>query len=180
MDKETIRLIKSDFFALRNGVIADKLRRAGSPYKIIFGLTVPQIESVAAKHDPSTELAEALWNNATTRESRLMATMVYPLEDFSEETARQWLVEADTTELVDMLCFRLVRYLDGAETLAFSLASDSSMQYAGLRLLMNLLVLRRLGNVAGAKELVVPLTAGGDAVAGVARQIADEIEFCFE
>ena len=39
MDKETIRQIKSDFFALRNGVIADKLRSAGCPYKIIFGLT---------------------------------------------------------------------------------------------------------------------------------------------
>ena len=52
MDKETIRQIKSDFFALRNGVIADKLRSAGCPYKIIFGLTVPQIESVAAKHEP--------------------------------------------------------------------------------------------------------------------------------
>lgn len=178
MDKETIRQIKSDFFALRNGVIADKLRSAGSPYKIIFGLTVPQIESVAAKHPQSAELAEALWDNATTRESRLMAAMVYPVEDFTLDKARQWLAEADTNELVDMLCFRLVRNIDGAETLAFQLAAESETVYAGLRLLMNLLVLRRLSNVDMAKEVADGQKEEVGAVGRVARQIADEIEYC--
>lgn len=178
MDKETIRQIKSDFFALRNGVIADRLRAAGSQYKIIFGLTVPQIESVAAKHPQSADLAEALWGNATTRESRLMATMVYPVADFTVAKARQWIAEADTTELVDMLCFKLVRNLDGAEALAFELAAEPKTLYAGLRLLMNLLVLRRLSNVARAKELAGTLKDGSDAEGRVARQIADEIEFC--
>ena len=42
--KEQIRQIKSDFFSLRNGEIADTLRKAGSPYKIIFGLQMPQLE----------------------------------------------------------------------------------------------------------------------------------------
>ena len=106
MDKETIRQIKSDFFALRNGVIADKLRSAGCPYKIIFGLTVPQIESVAAKHEPSAGLAETLWANDSTRESRLMATMVFPVSEFSVDKAKKWIADADTVELVDMLCFR--------------------------------------------------------------------------
>ena len=48
--KEQIRQIKSDFFSLRNGEIADTLRKAGSPYKIIFGLQMPQLEQIA-KHN---------------------------------------------------------------------------------------------------------------------------------
>mgnify|MGYP003202348806 CR=1 FL=1 len=165
MDKETIRQIKSDFFALRNGVIADKLRSAGCPYKIIFGLTVPQIESVAAKHEPSAGLAETLWANDSTRESRLMA--------------KKWIADADTVELVDMLCFRLVRNVEGVEQLAFSLAGEEPTRYAGLRLLMNLLVVRKLADVEKAKGVASQWAEGGDAVARVARQIKEEIEWCF-
>ena len=173
MDKETIRQIKSDFFALRNGVIADKLRSAGCPYKIIFGLTVPQIESVAAKHEPSAGLAETLWANDSTRESRLMATMVFPASEFSVDKAKKWIADADTVELVDMLCFRLVRNVEGAEQLAFSLAGEEPTRYAGLRLLM------KLADVEKAKGVASQWAEGGDAVARVARQIKEEIEWCF-
>lgn len=179
MDKETIRQIKSDFFALRNGVIADKLRSAGCPYKIIFGLTVPQMESVAAKHEPSAGLAETLWANDSTRESRLMATMVFPVSEFSVDKAKKWIADADTVELVDMLCFRLVRNVEGAEQLAFSLAGEEPTRYAGLRLLMNLLVVRKLADVEKAKGVASQWAEGGDAVARVARQIKEEIEWCF-
>ena len=33
-----MQIVKRHFFAMRNGIIADTLRRAGSPYHIIFGL----------------------------------------------------------------------------------------------------------------------------------------------
>lgn len=134
-------------------MIADKLRSAGCPYKIIFGLTVPQIESVAAKHEPSARLAETLWANDSTRESRLMATMVFPVSEFSVDKAKKWIADADTVELVDMLCFRLVRNVEGAEQLAFSLVGEEPTRYAGLRLLMNLLVVRKLADVEKPKAL---------------------------
>ena len=76
MDKKQMQHIKSRFFALRNGVIADRLRKSGSPYKIIFGLMLPQMEQIAGECVPSKELAEMLWNNRSTRESRLLASMV--------------------------------------------------------------------------------------------------------
>ena len=44
LDKNLMRDIKTQFYALRNGAIAERLRTAGSPYKIIFGLMLPQIE----------------------------------------------------------------------------------------------------------------------------------------
>ena len=48
-DFNPLQNIKRRFFALRNGVIADTLRRAGSPFKIIFGLNLPQLAEIAAE-----------------------------------------------------------------------------------------------------------------------------------
>ena len=59
-----------------------------------------------------------LWNNRSTRESRLLAAMVYPREEFTAKKAEEWISDADTVELVDLLCFRLVRYIPEAEMLA--------------------------------------------------------------
>ena len=87
VDNEQIRAIKSEFFALRNGEIADRLRRAGSPYKIIFGLQLSQLDAMAARLQKSTELADVLWQNTSTRESRLLAVLVYPLDSLTRQVA---------------------------------------------------------------------------------------------
>ncbi len=61
--------IKRRFFAMRNGVVADMLRRAGSPFHIIFGLNLPQIVEIASEI-PETQreaMADALWQNRSTR-----------------------------------------------------------------------------------------------------------------
>lgn len=95
-----------------------------------------------------------------------MATMVFPVSEFSVDKAKKWIADADTVELVDMLCFRLVRNVEGAEQLAFSLAGEEPTRYAGLRLLMNLLVVRKLADVEKPKashrngrKAVMPLRA---------------------
>ena len=141
VDNEQIRAIKSEFFALRNGEIADRLRRAGSPYKIIFGLQLSQLDAMAARLQKSTELADALWQNTSTRESRLLAVLVYPLESLTRQVAADMLAQADTRELVDLLCFKLVRNLPDAEVLVGELCTTDV--YAALRLAMNLLCLQK-------------------------------------
>lgn len=176
MDKTIIRDIKSRFFALRNGVVADRLRSCGSPYKIIFGLLIPQVENIAASLTPSTEIADALWDNRSTRESRLLATMVHPLEAMTTEKALRWGQEADTIELADVLCFRLLRNLDNAEDLAYSLLE--SRKYMSLRLLMNLLILRRLSDVERARLVAANHLNDEDvAVKRVCNQLIDEIDW---
>ena len=52
--------VKRRFFALRNGIIADTLRRAGDPHTIIFGLTLPQLREVAEATGKDDALAALL------------------------------------------------------------------------------------------------------------------------
>ncbi len=181
VDNKIIKSIKTDFFALRNGEIADRLRKAGSPYKIIFGLQIPQLNGIASKFEPSAELAETLWDNRSTRESRLLATMVYPVEEFTVDMAEKWSSEADTVELADMLCFRLVRYIEGAEALVEKkIESDKEAdRYFALRLAMNLLVMGKLKDV-GAVYSMAQRAYSSAAAKTVAAQIIEEIDFINE
>ena len=87
-----MQTVKRHFFALRNGIVADTYRKAGSNFRIIFGLNLPQIVEIAKQTPRSTALADALWHNTTTRESMLLAPMIYPREEFTQELARQWAV----------------------------------------------------------------------------------------
>lgn len=106
-----IQEIKKSFFAFRNGVVADVLRRAGMPYKVIFGLQIPQLAEIARGLTPSMALADRLWEDSEVRESRILACYLYPVEMVTEEKARNLLGSVRTPEERDMLNFRLIRHL---------------------------------------------------------------------
>lgn len=135
-----MQTVKRHFFALRNGIVADTYRKAGSNFRIIFGLNLPQIVEIAEQTPRSEALAEALWHNTTTRESMLLAPMIYPREEFTHELARQWVSEVPSVEVADILCHRLLRHMPFAAALAASLAdSENDLErYTGLRLMFNL------------------------------------------
>lgn len=137
---EKLRLIKQQFFALRNGVIADILRRSGSPFKVVFGLNLPQLTDIAAQFGPDPDLGRLLWRNTTTRESMLLAPMLMDVSSFSIDEAREWLSAAPATEVIDILCHRLLRHVAYAADLAESLsdASDTMSRYSSVRLMFNL------------------------------------------
>ena len=170
--------IKRHFFAMRNGVIADVLRKAGSPFRIIFGLTLPQITDVARMTGENAELSRRLWDNKTTRCSMLLAPMIMPTAEIGEEEALRWIAESPSTEVTDVLCLRLLKRLPAAVGMVGRLAcGDDKARYTAMRLAMNLV-----------REQGVPLDEWeGMAVAeekrgevmtrGVALQISDEIDF---
>lgn len=56
-----MQTLKRRFFAMRNGLLADQLRRAGSKFRIIFGLNIIQLNDIARDYGHDPELAEALW-----------------------------------------------------------------------------------------------------------------------
>lgn len=132
--------VKRAFFTMRNGALADNMRRQGADYRIIFGVNLPQLIEIASATPHDATLAQALWDNKTTRESMLLAPMIYPIEQFSIDTARKWIAETPSTEAADILCHRLLRHTEFADYLADEiLSSDSSdiQRYTALRLKFN-------------------------------------------
>lgn len=148
--------VKRRFFALRNGIIADTLRKAGAPHHVIFGLTLPQLVEVAQATGQNKELAEMLWANSTTRESRLIAPMLMPVAECSFAEACEWVEQVQCVEEADLLCHRLLRHTDFAMQIVDKYSGDgvADMQrYVALRLMFNLVAKNpgRAGEVADAE-----------------------------
>lgn len=125
MIADDIREIKHLFFTYRNGEIADTLRKAGMPYRMIFGLQIPQLADIARKFGQSKELAEALWKDSEVRESRILATYIYPPEEVDMASAIALSHEIATREEADMMAFRLFRRLPYAGDLLIQLEKDT-------------------------------------------------------
>ncbi len=171
-----INEIKRMVYAMRNGVAADVLRRGGAPYRMIFGVNLPQLAEIAKEIGASVETADQLWADSGVRESLLLATMVHPVAEMSREKALLWLEQAPSVEVVDVLCHRQLRHTAFASELAAMLSnSDGDMQrYAALRLYFNLLPEHQAdARVAAQKELdrSVPLTRM------IAATLIDELDF---
>ncbi|MDE6537012.1 MAG: hypothetical protein K2M13_03100 [Muribaculaceae bacterium] len=112
----TLQKLKKEFFAFRNGIVADTLRKH-FPYKIVFGLQVPQLAQIAAHTDKSMALAERLWGERGNRESRLLATYLFPLDEVTPEMSLKLASEVETSEEADMLIFRVLKRLPFARFL---------------------------------------------------------------
>ena len=135
-DKSPLQAIKHRFYAMRNGIVADTLRRAGAEYRVIFGVNLPQLKEIASDIGYDAVLARELWANVSTRESGLLAPMIMPAEEFTIDEARRWVASAPSVEAVDVLCLRLLGRMPFAAQIADEcLVSDSRlMQYAAMRL----------------------------------------------
>lgn len=131
-----LQQIKRHFFAMRNGVIADKLRKCGSPYKIIFGLNLPQIKEIAQNIVPSNQLFNDLWANNSTRESKILAPMLLNLNDVDFNMALMLIDTSTDSECIDMLCHNLLKRVGFREALIDECITSPlfNRQLAALRL----------------------------------------------
>lgn len=153
MDKaqeNTVREIRKEFFAFRNGIIADKLRKAGDPHSIIMGCLLVDIsgivtrarESIGDNAQQLIAIATELWSDTNSRECRLAAPMLYPAEAMNLEQAMQWCQTIETIEVADNLCHKLLRRIPEADSLFRLLIAreEALLKYTGYRLLLNLLI----------------------------------------
>lgn len=140
MASQTLKDIKHQFMVFRNGIVADALRNAGMPYHIIFGLQLPQLSQIARSLSSDSALARELWEDKNVRESRLLACYVFPKEEVSQDVALELASSVQTPEEADILCFRLLRYLPFADTLASQLedSDNPTVAYCSKALRRNL------------------------------------------
>ncbi|MBR5169286.1 MAG: DNA alkylation repair protein [Muribaculaceae bacterium] len=147
--QEDIRDIRKEFFAFRNGIVADKLRKAGDPHSMIMGCLLVDIVSIMRQASLTmgdniirAQVAQELWNDSNSRECRLAAPMLYPPEEMGLEMALQWSESVESVEVADNLCHKLLRHINGSDTLFRQLISQEKplVKYTGYRLLLNLMI----------------------------------------
>ncbi len=148
-----VREIRKEFFAFRNGIVAEKLRLAGDPHPVIMGCLLVDIQGIAARTreaigdaEQLAAIASELWSDTNSRECRLAAPMLYPPELMTAEKALQWCETVETVEVADNLCHKLLRHLPDADALfRLLIAHDSTLvKYTGYRLMLNLLLMGKL------------------------------------
>ena len=100
---ETIRIIRNQLRLAMNGVTATSMREKGLRYKLNFGVSYPEIKTIAQQHEPSTPLAHALWAT-DCRELKILATLLQPPHEFPLSEALRWIEEAPYPEIVEFLC----------------------------------------------------------------------------
>ena len=150
MTQEIIREIRKEFFAFRNGIIADRLRKAGDPHSMIMGCLLVDVTAIAQRtleavsdEKKLADIAQELWNDTNSRECRLAAPMLFPAQLMTEALAKEWCETVETVEIADNLCHKLLRQLPDASDLFRQLIGDERplVKYTGYRLMLNLLLL---------------------------------------
>ena len=179
----SVQRIKRDFFSYRNGVTADLLRKGGTPFRIIFGLTLPQLNEIALANGKDAELARLLWKNNSTRCSMLIAPMLMPVDKFGKEEAFEWCNEIPSCEVADVLCIKLLSSTEFAEELIKELANGDHMKrYTAMRLMMNLIRQRNDPKELWKKIAEFELLRNDTTIPNrlLANQIIEEFDFLLE
>lgn len=118
--------VKKEFFAMRNGIVADTLRKGGIPHTTVFGLQIPQLGEIARRFGKDAAFARELWLDHDVRESRLLACWLMPADAMEIDEASGWAADTRTREEADILAFRLLRHLPYAEKLLHQLEESGT------------------------------------------------------
>ena len=160
---EYLKAIRKEFFAFRNGIIANKLRDAGDPHDIIMGCLLVDIvgitsrarERIGNEIDLAT-VAQEMWNDTNSRECRLAAPMLFPPGLMSGQLALTWCQDIESTEIADNLCHKLLRHIaDSQEVMSQLITQEGTMaKYTGYRLMLNLILLGKLESTPTFRAIV--------------------------
>lgn len=108
--KEKIKEIRHLFSVYRNGIVSENLKNAGFPYKLIYGLQVPDLTRIAKDFNIDKQLAIDLWKEKDIRECRLLACWLFP-RDLQSEEIIDLIEDLKTYEEAEILNFRFLRFL---------------------------------------------------------------------
>jgi len=123
--QEQIKQIKAQLRRYMNGTVSDAMRKRGVRYRLNFGVELPRLKAIAAEYEPDFWLAQALWKEEV-RESKLLATMLQPVETFDVELADIWVEQIDNVELAAVASKNLFERLPYAPSLCMRwIASDA-------------------------------------------------------
>lgn len=178
-DISTLQGLRRQLFAMRNGVVADALRKGGCAQRIIFGVNLPQLQEIATSHGYDRDSARVLWRSTNSRESMLLAIMLVNPYEFGRAEAKEWIKESPSCEILDVLVLKLLSRMPSKTELLNDIAGADGLncRYAAMRLAWRL-----IGSNNSLAEKVARAELGrGDAItASLAKSILDELDYLDE
>ena len=181
MMNELIRNIRTDLRLAMNGVVASSMRDKGMDYKINFGVDIPRIKGIAEKYEKSAALAKELWK-LDVRELKILSTMLYPVDEFTEENANEWAKEIPNQEIRENLCRNLLQELPYADELVqkWSVDADKNMRLTGFWLYVRLMlvnadVLERINPLPIVEKALVDVHANDSLLYTAALNVLKQI-----
>lgn len=114
--KDILRQIRTDLRLSMNGVVSTSMRNKGVNYRMIFGVEIPVINRIAQKYQSDAILAERLWEE-DVREMKIMATLLYPVDQFRKNKALEWISVIKDQELREQVCKNILQRLPYADEL---------------------------------------------------------------
>lgn len=139
-----LKKIRIDLRLSMNGVVSTSMREKGLNYKLNFGVDIPKLRQIAKKYTPNVSLAETLYKE-NTRELKILATMLYPVEHLSDKTADEWCQMISNQEIREQVCMNL--FQNSANAVDFAQPwignSDDNIRTTGYWLLARLFITRK-------------------------------------
>lgn len=140
---DLIRNIRTDLRLAMNGVVSSSMRDKGVDYKMNFGVDVPRLKEIAQKYESNAALAKELWK-LDVRELKILSTMLYPVSEFNEANADEWMNEIPNHEIREHLCRNLLQRLTYADELVQKWTADAneSVRLTGYWLYVRLMMIQ--------------------------------------
>lgn len=133
--------IKHALVSYMNGPVSESLRRKGMSYRLIYGIELPRLVTLANELPHEEKLAWALWNE-DIRECRLLALLLMPHDAFTKDEADLLIEQMRQAEEAQVAVMHLFQHLPAASTTAFIWVADERdmFQLCGFLLLGRLLM----------------------------------------
>jgi len=138
-----LRQIRTDLRLSMDGVIAASMRAKGMDYRMNFGVTIPRLKEISQKYRQDKTLAEILWKE-NVRELKILATMLYPADGMSIETAERWGAGIGNQEIREQACRNLFQGVAFADQLVdrWVKGEDEMLRTTGYWLFARLCIIR--------------------------------------
>lgn len=120
--------IKRELRLAMNGDVSTLQRKLGLNYHVIFGVELPRIKEIASHYKKNKELAAELWKQ-NIRECKIMAVLLMPVDEFTNDEAKEWINATLYTEIGDILGMYLLCKMPDAVVNALSWIQHENMMF---------------------------------------------------
>ncbi|MEE1120754.1 MAG: DNA alkylation repair protein [Prevotella sp.] len=152
--REKAKEIRQRFRSRMDGVVSQNMRDRGVVYHINWGISLKHLRELSEEFTPDYHVALELWKD-NVRESKIMALMLMPVDEFAPDIAEIWIDTMPTQEIAEMAAMLLFQHLPYAPQMAFCLISqaDAIKQILGYNILSRLFSQDNIPDARGLAEV---------------------------